>query len=353
MSSDVRQFSSDKILKHVDRIHGWLEGENPPPITVELDMTNACNHRCPECTGWSDASSKQCTLSLELAKNIIRQLSDVGVRGLIFTGGGEPLCSPHAKEALELAVGLGLDIGFITNGALIEPDIAATLLRSCRWVRISLDAATPSTFKRTHGLEEKYFNEVLEGIRLLTSLKKSLKSTTTVGVGYLTASYTTDEMPQASTLCKSLGVDYLQYRPMLTYSDGSPKYDDIGEINSKLAPCLADSTESYQVLYSKHKYDMMKEKNMGRYYKRCYGQQFATVVAADGCMYICCHMRGAKKYCIGDLKKNSFTDIWNSDQRKKVIEGIDFKDCIPLCRDNTFNQVLWNIKQPCEHTSFL
>ena len=48
MGFDVRQFSSDKILKHIDRVNAWLKRENPRPITVELDMTNVCNHRCPE-----------------------------------------------------------------------------------------------------------------------------------------------------------------------------------------------------------------------------------------------------------------------------------------------------------------
>jgi hypothetical protein len=70
-------------------------------------------------------------------------------------------------------------------------------------------------------------------------------------------------------------------------------------------------------------------------------------------MYICCHMRGYAKYCIGDLKKNTFLEIWNSARRKKVVENIDFRDCVPLCRDNTFNQILWNIKQPREHVNFL
>jgi hypothetical protein len=98
---------------------------------------------------------------------------------------------------------------------------------------------------------------------------------------------------------------------------------------------------------------MMKEKNFGRNYGKCYGQQFATVIAADAKMYVCCHMRGYAKYCIGDFKKNSFKEIWCSTKRRKAVENIDFNDCVPLCRDNTFNQILWNIKQPREHVNFL
>ncbi|MBL7130479.1 MAG: SPASM domain-containing protein [Candidatus Omnitrophica bacterium] len=98
---------------------------------------------------------------------------------------------------------------------------------------------------------------------------------------------------------------------------------------------------------------MMKEKNYGRNYQKCYGHQFTAVIAADSRVYICCHMRGNEKYCIGDLRRNSFEEVWNSKKRKEVVAGIDFNDCIPLCRDNTFNQILWNIKEPREHINFL
>ena len=98
---------------------------------------------------------------------------------------------------------------------------------------------------------------------------------------------------------------------------------------------------------------MMKKEDYGRSYQKCYGQQFATVIAADARVYVCCHMRGYDKYCIGNLKKNTFEKIWSSQQRKRVVENIDFHDCVPLCRDNTFNQILWNIKQPREHVNFL
>jgi MoaA/NifB/PqqE/SkfB family radical SAM enzyme len=118
MVFDVRQFSSDKILKHLDRVNCWLRGENPPPVTVELDMTNLCNHRCPECSGWYFQNRNFDFLPLELAENILRQLSKIEIRGLIFTGGGEPLCHPHIKEVIKLTHKLELDVGFIANKVL-------------------------------------------------------------------------------------------------------------------------------------------------------------------------------------------------------------------------------------------
>lgn len=353
MQIDVRQFSSDKILKHLDRIDSWLKGGNPAPVTVELDVTNVCNHRCPQCSGWFSFQKKnRDSLPLGLARKIIRQLARAKVRGLIFTGGGEPLCYPHIKELVRLAHSSGLDIGLITNGTLIDQEIARTLLECCTWLRVSLDAASPKGFETIHGLDGDAFNTVIQNIRLLTRLKAKLKSKTMVGVGYLTCDYTKGQMRNMSILCKKLKVDYLQFRPLQIRNNGKFIYHH-ADIEQEIYKCLKESGGGYKILYSKHKYDMMREKNYGRSYKKCFGHQFATVVAADARMYVCCHMRGHKKYCIGDLKKNSFTEIWGSDKRKQVVNKIDFKDCMPLCRDNTFNQILWNISEPREHINFL
>lgn len=168
----------------------------------------------------------------------------------------------------------------------------------------------------------------------------------------MTCDYTKDGMADAAKLCKRLGVDYLQFRPMQMHNNGKFEYH-LSSLDENINRCMKISQDGFKVLYSKHKYDMMTDKEYGRNYKKCYGHQFTTVIAADGKMYLCCHMRGFDKYCIGDLKKNTFQEIWNSSLRKRVVENIDFKDCIPLCRDNTFNQILWNIRQPKEHVNFL
>jgi GTP 3',8-cyclase len=352
MSMDVRQFSSDKILKHLDRVNSWLEGKNPPPVTVELDMTNLCNHRCPECSGWYFQNRGKDKLSWALAAKIIRQLAREKIRGLIFTGGGEPLCHPDILRAVKLANKLKLDIGFITNGSLISRENAQVLLQCCTWLRVSLDAASAATFARVHGLDGKAFDKVVSNIRLLTQMKKELKSKTVIGVGYLTCDYTRDKMLEASRLCKGLGVDYLQFRPLQIHNRGAFEYH-LADLEQVIRDCALESTPSFKVLYSQHKYEMMKDKKYGRNYGTCYGHQFAAVIAADAKMYLCCHMRGHHKYCIGDLSKKSFKEIWGSQQRKTVTENIDFKDCLPLCRGNTFNQILWNIRQPREHENFL
>jgi MoaA/NifB/PqqE/SkfB family radical SAM enzyme len=352
LATSVKQFSSDKIFKHLDRVCEWLGGGNPPPITVELDMTNVCNHDCPECVASYFRSAGGEQLESALAERIVRELAAFGARGLIFTGGGEPLLHKDTPRMVELAHGLGLDVGFITNGTLLDPEVGARLLDHCVWLRVSLDAADGDTYRLTHGLNHRAFDKVLRNLRLLVEIKRRSGSRCTVGVGYLTCDATKGGMIAAARLCDGLGVDYLQYRPMQVHRGGRFDYDWT-EVADLLPACLAHAHNGFDVLFSQHKYEMMRRNDYGRDYEVCYGHQFATTIGADAKMYLCCHLRGYDKYCLGDLRSQSVAEIWASDRRRQVAASIDFRDCIPLCRDNTFNQILWQIRQPREHANFL
>lgn len=350
---NVKQFSSDKILAHIDRINEWIETGFSHPITYEFDMTNVCNMRCPFCFGWLGKKGKE-RLSLKEAKDIIRQIKIFGGRGIIFTGGGEPLCNSATPEAVRYARGIELDVGFITNGLSLNEKIARILVKNCVWVRISLDAASPKVYKLTHGMEEKIYWRVLENIKLLVRSKKENRTNCSIGIGYLTPPLHKGEIYSFAMLGRKLGIDYAQFRPLLRrHGEKEIKYDNLETI-SMIEKCAKElSDENYSVLYSKHKYDDIKSGTLKRSYKKCYGHHFATVIAADKKMYLCCHTRGIKKYCLGDLEKNRLEEIWYSKKRKEIYENIDFKDCPPLCRCNTFNTVLWNIKQPKVHRNFL
>ena len=352
---DVKQFSADKILAHLDRIEEWVRTGISRPITFELDMTNLCNHKCPSCFGFYGRYSRD-SLIFKEAKDIIYQIKKFGGKGLTFTGGGEPLCNVDTIKAVEYARKVGLDVGFITNGMLINKKISKILLKNCVWIRISLDAATPAMFRFTHGMNEKAFDKILYNIRLLVKDKKRFCSKTTIGVGYLTSPESKEEIYKFAILCHNLKVDYAQFRPLLSRFgnhrvDYSKKAQE--EIIGKVQKSIELSKDGFQVLYSKHKYDCINDSQVIRSYNACYGHNFAAVISADKKMYICCHFRGVRKYCIGDLTKKSLKEIWLSKERKKVYESINLINCIPLCRCNTFNTILWNIKQEKIHLNFI
>ncbi len=354
--TDVKQFNSSKILNHPKRISEWLETGNTSPITYELDLTNNCNSECPYCFGFKDRTKYKISLDKKFIFDILSQIKKFNGKAVTFTGGGEPLMNSNINDAIKYAKKIGLDVGVITNGILLNISIGETILKNATWLRVSLDAATPEIYKKSHGLNSDFFYKVCENIKNITSLKKKLHSSTTVGIGFLTFKESSPDIIKFAKLGKKLGVDYSQFRPLLTsygYKKKSYERTNSKIISKKITKALELSSEGYDVLYSKHKYDTeLYEKNL-RNYDKCHGHHFAAVISADKKMYLCCHLRGVQKYCIGDLSKHSLKQIWLSEHRKNIFENIDFKDCPYLCRCDSFNTILWNIKQQKNHINFL
>lgn len=336
----VTIFGQNKLLNHPKKMADWLYGKDGTIVTVEFDLTNRCNNKCPKCIGWANGKTQD-ELTLEEAEDYLKQVVDLGAKGLIFTGGGEPLVHFNFVNALTKAKELGLHIGLITNGLALASNNIYPILANCDWVRISLDAGNPEMYKKTHGMEIEAWTLVLENIEKLTFYKDILKSKCVIGLGYLTGKETVDykEIEDFVKLAIKLGVDYAQFRPF---------HNDLTGIEEQ----LTNLTKNYGniVTASYQKYSRFNDQNK-RPYEKCYGCNFATTIGANGEMFVCCHMRGIEKYSLGSLRKETMVEIWK--RRQAVFDKIDFKDCPLFCRCDEFNRLLSEIKKPKQHQEFL
>ena len=348
---EAKQFSSEKIFKHLDRVAVWQAGGCPWPITAEIFLTDKCTHRCPNCF-YREQRGKN-VMDTEFAKSVIDQLVECGLRGLTFSGGGEPLCHPDAIDLIEYA-GSKIDTALITNGSLIHDRIECyRLLSSCQWIRVSLDAGSPEMFKKTHGLGEKEFEHVLNNIKALVDVRNRANLKCTIGVGYLTSRETLDGMIDFAKLASELGVDYAQFRPLLrTFSEKEDPDFCAKEVYAIIDMCKKYEHKGFEILYSKHKYDAALTGTL-RDYDRCEGANFATTVGADGGVYLCCHTAGLEEFKIGDLHKSTFYEIWTSGKRREIIERLDVSKCPSLCRCNAINSTLARISKVAVHKNFL
>lgn len=335
-------FTSNKIFHHLDQLNQWKNSQNVFPITIEIDATNICNNKCPGCCGGFDFDKS--SLSLEEMKKIILEISELGGKGIIFTGGGDPLCNFDIVETVKFAKLQKLDIGLITNGSLIHKHSFSDLTNNCKWIRVSLDAGSFEMRQKTHGTND--FEVVVENIKSLVNVKKDC----TIGLGYLTGKNTDsyEDMMDFVDLSISLEVDYAQFRPYLT----TGKKDLTKFVFTDFDVFQSKSTNKTVILTSQHKYNQMK-KGVLRNYDICYGHQFATVICANGDMTICCHTRGIPEMTIGSIKNNTIKEIWNSDLRKLVVNSIDVNKCPLYCRCDSFNEILFTLKKQIEHVNFL
>jgi len=275
-------------------------------------------------------------------KDVINQLSPF-LKGLVFTGGGEPLCNNFTIDAVIYAKQKGLDVGFITNGELITEKIAEKLVENCSWVRVSVDAADEKDYLLVHGKGRDSYKKVLEGIGFLINAKKKFGGNCTIGAAYLTNEKLSKGMFSFSKKMKQLGVDYVQFRPF---------HFDKFNVDSEIGECKKLENEDFKVEVSRMRYDKNEYE-----YPVAYRDYFTTVLAADGKLYPDCFTRGMRGYALGDLNHDIFEEIWNSEKKKEIIENkLKMKNCPVMCRYDSLSNLLWNIKQVNEggkHLSFV
>ena len=321
----MNPFNRNKILSHWEQIKKYKEyGETSHPITVELSLTNKCNHKCPACSGLRNITGENKSIDYDTASTIIWQLANAGVCSVIFTGGGDPCMYDNYDSLIKTAKDNGLVVGLITNGSLLKESQIDNIL-NCEWIRISLDAATPETYINMHGVD--MFEQTVDNIKMLAKNKGN----TTVGIGFLTSEKTEREIIAFAKLASELSVDYCQYRPIhgLKYKES---------INNQIAYAKEYyEREDFKVLFSEFKFSTLRGCETARTYNRCHASNFVTHIAANACVYMCCHCINDKTL-LGNLGKGSFVSVWSN--KKKVIDNYDISNCLKLCRNDNSNRDL-------------
>ncbi|MFN8292726.1 MAG: radical SAM protein [Chitinophagales bacterium] len=345
-------FSGDKILWHLEALEALKNGKVPAPISVELDLTNVCNLDCPYCTNASYRKTCEEFLAPETAEKVIRELSAMGVKSITFTGGGEPTMYLQLEKMLRLAKSLGLDVALITNG--LRTFSAEAILETCTWVRFSVDAFDRESYLQSKKVDG--FTKVCRNITALTEAKKQSNSNCTIGIGILSESIGSGMFAKTTEILKPLGADYIQFRPMtFLNSDKRSEAHVLQWSEADYKNAKAMETDSFKVFISAAKYQNRNGNLTERKYTHCTGVYFACVIGATGDVWICCHMRGNKKFSLGNIHERSFTEIWNDTETRNAIYARigNFEECMPLCRFHGQNTLLANINWQPQHQNFL
>lgn len=366
MNDSDKQFGGHKIFQHMDRLAAWQSGTLPPPVTVELDVTNLCNHACPGCTFSYLVNISKDSIEMETAERVIDEMGQMDVKAVTFSGGGEPLVYGE-KRLLSLMRRVrdnGMDCALITNGSRIT---SREYLDLCTWLRISLDGYDEDTFARFHGRSEQEFSRVIECTRFICQENEKSGRPCTVGAGFLTDqdSLARDDFRRMSAFCAEFpGLDYLQFRPLVINMVADPSLDGgyagfSGDDAARIYEAYQEARElyardDYKVLISAGKYHALSQPGYGKEYSRCLGHFLEATISADSKVYICCHTQGQEQFCLGDLREESFHDIWYGERARRVYESFDPRETCPAaCRLHLQNNVLHAIQQGVTHGNFI
>jgi radical SAM protein with 4Fe4S-binding SPASM domain len=181
--------------------HSSHVAQNKPRL-IFWELTKGCNLRCIHCRASATELSSPSDLSTRAATDIIDQIAAVSTPILVLSG-GEPLFRSDIFQLARYGTDKGLRVALATNGTLVTKDVARKIVDSgVRRVAISLDGADAITHDTFRGIPGA-FDAAITGFRNLKNLGMSVQINTTI------ARHNAHQLPHVLELAKSLGADAL------------------------------------------------------------------------------------------------------------------------------------------------
>ena len=265
------------------------------------------------------------------------------------SGGGESLMNPVTPELCEKLNNGGIEVGLITNGSLFNSKNIPILVKNCKWIGISMDAATEETYSKTKGIEGKLLNKVCENIKLLVKEVNKLNIDNGICFKFLLTPNNYNEIYDSVVLAKSLGVHDYHLRPVgyegvsklkgqcLEYTP-----EMLESINRQMEEAMKLETDNFKVYGIRHKFtsNFQPRKN----FSKCWTIPLLPTFGADGIVHYCFDIRGrgGTEMCKHYPDVTEISRFWNSQKHKDMVNNFDVKSCTK-CTFSQYNEVVENV----------
>jgi MoaA/NifB/PqqE/SkfB family radical SAM enzyme len=264
---------------------------------------------------------------------ILEDLSSIGVKAVTFSGGGEPLMHKDIVQIMQKTLDLSLDLSIITNGQNLAKE-RASVLRSAKWVRVSMDYSNGEQMKRFRNVPEKSFDSVMKNIGDFSAIKSN---DCDLAVNYIVHKNNFLGLYDFTKKLKDLGVENVRFSPMYVenfYDYHSAIASQVDAELDKIAS-LIDGRFSVNTTYN---ITPGTSHSKIRSYERCYIMQTVPVIGADLRVYACHNKAYDHSGLIGSIKDTSFKALWFSDATKELMHTFNAKHkCMHECSNDRKN----------------
>ena len=295
------------------------------PMTISVEPTTACNLRCPECPSGLRSFTRD---TGNMKEDFFRRLIDEMGRKLtwlIFYFQGEPYINPKFLDMVTYAHRKGIYTITSTNGHFLHPENARkTVASGLDRILISVDGATQEVYEQ-YRIEGK-LETVLQGARNLVQAKREANSTTPhIVFQMLVVKPNQHQIDDIKRIANEIGVDEVKLKTAQVYEyetghDLIPTLDQYSRYKQK-----ADGTWTVKNKLLNH----------------CWKLWHACVITWDGMVVPCCFDKDAI-HRLGDLRKNSFKEIWKGAEytnfRRRLLSG---RKEIDICTNCTEGCKVW------------
>jgi MoaA/NifB/PqqE/SkfB family radical SAM enzyme len=337
------------------------------PVSINLDLTTACNYRCDHCCDW-DILNSGIRHDEQQLRDSLTQLAADGLKSVILIGGGEPTVYPRFAEFVQfLKCDLRLQTAVVSNGGRNDRIFeAAGWLGASDWVRLSLDAGTDETFQRMHRPRQPVtLQEICDWVPRIKARQPALR----IGFSFIVTwkgaqrddaaiVENLDELPLAARLARDHGFDYLSVKPFVSRDESDhaqvldPQQSELGAdaVVRRIAAALEFArqyeTASFRIVESANLLSLAggDAAELKRQPRRCHIQFFRQVLSPLGVFNCPAHrgqpdarIAGRAGYCDAEQARTT---------RALVGDLIERFDASERCRNVTciYNATNWMIE---------
>ncbi len=136
------------------------------PRHVQVEVTSYCNMNCLSC-GRRYIVKHPKHMDFHILKKIHDEIKPANIN---LSGLGEPLLNPDIFTMIRYCKENGSIVNFPTNLNVSQEIIEKLVIAGPQQIKISIDAATPETYKRVR--QKESFQKVIDNIRYINFLKQ-------------------------------------------------------------------------------------------------------------------------------------------------------------------------------------
>ena len=371
--SDVQRYVRWQQTVTAARSEG-VEVPSPPemvPLSINLDLTTACNYRCDHCIDW-DILNSGLKHQEDKLRESLRQLASRGMKSVILIGGGEPSVYPRFVEMVQYLKELGQQVAIVTNGSrgdrLLE---ASQFLTEPDWIRLSLDAGTDATFQAMHKPRQPIsLDEICEWAPKI----KKLNAQAQLGYSFIVTWQgatreqipiveNIDELVIAAKRARDYQFDYFSVKPFLMRQEenGAEVMDPdlahrsldniVKKIRSAVEEAKMLESDSFRIVESTNLRLLEQKawKNYTRQPKQCHMQALRQVLTPQG-VFNCPGYRGVPQARIGDSE--AYCDLETIEKTSaQTVAMIDQFNASEQCENVTclYHATNWWLQDLIDH----
>ncbi|MEM5835665.1 MAG: radical SAM protein [Candidatus Aenigmatarchaeota archaeon] len=185
------------------------------PWRVNFDITQRCPLRCIMCNVWREKAKVSKELTLDELRRLVDEIAEWGIDHISLAGGETLVRARDVVEFIKHASSkLNMRVDLITNGYYLDEKLCKELLEAkVSKISLSVDGAKRETHDFIRG--KGSFDRVMRAARILTKIKKRMKSDVELEFTTVVTSYNFKELVDIFNLMRKLGFHYITYQAVV------------------------------------------------------------------------------------------------------------------------------------------